>query len=398
MSSEDSASGACHRGMINNRRWLGVTSSQDAVADDDSVVKFRLATYNILSDNFLRDGKYSYCPSELRYMSSRHQRIIDEIRAMQPHVVCFQEVDYEHYTSRLCSSMKKLGYEGVLLHRQDDYGLATFWDTSVFQVVAQKQAALHHLAETHLKASELNAVETEDIRNAIDRPEAVLLVRLTTSHNNNKTDLVVANVHVTWSMLKYPALQALQASLAVNELAQFAQSTSSSDSSSQRSVSDCALVICGDFNSPPDTLPYQLLSRAHLDDVILDTLRRTCRYDDQVEKLLVYELVDVLPRAAFAIKTRISSAYKTVLGEEPAVTNCDDCGGLEGVTVHQLCLDYIWYCRDSLRVTGVLETPPVESITRHYALPSELFPSDHIPLLAEFQFTPTATNGSDQFH
>lgn len=76
------------------------------------------------------------------------------------------------------------------------------------------------------------------------------------------------------------------------------------------------------------------------------------------------------------------------------MTNCDDCGGLEGVTVHQLCLDYIWYSSESLRVTGVLETPPVETITQHYALPSQLFPSDHIPLLAEFQFTPITINGS----
>jgi len=75
-------------------------------------------------------------------------------------------------------------------------------------------------------------------------------------------------------------------------------------------------------------------------------------------------------------------------GEEPAVTNCDDCGGLQGVGVHQLCLDYIWYSSppppSPLRLTGVLETPAAELVTRHYALPSHEFPSDHIPLLAEF--------------
>ena len=82
-----------------------------------------------------------------------------------------------------------------------------------------------------------------------------------------------------------------------------------------------------------------------------------------------------------------------VQGGEPAVTNCDDCGGLEGVTVHQLCLDYIWYCRQSLDVTGVLETPPADVITEHYALPSENFPSDHIPLMAQFRFISPAAPG-----
>jgi len=56
-------------------------------------VKFRLATYNILSDNYLRDGKYTYCPAQLRYMSSRHDRIIAEITSMQPHVICLQVQD-----------------------------------------------------------------------------------------------------------------------------------------------------------------------------------------------------------------------------------------------------------------------------------------------------------------
>jgi len=42
------------------------------------------------------------------------------------------------------------------------------------------------------------------------------------------------------------------------------------------------VIICGDFNSPPHTLPYQLLCRTHLDDDILDTLRRSCKFTDQV--------------------------------------------------------------------------------------------------------------------
>ena len=48
------------------------------------------------------------------------------------------------------------------------------------------------------------------------------------------------------------------------------------------------MIICGDFNSPPHTLPYQLLSRAHVDDVMLDKLRRTCQFDDPVTSTCVF--------------------------------------------------------------------------------------------------------------
>lgn len=56
--------------------------------------------------------------------------------------------------------------------------------------------------------SSLSAVEREAVRRAIDRPEAVLLIRL--RHVLTGAQLAVANLHVTWSQLKFPALQALQ--------------------------------------------------------------------------------------------------------------------------------------------------------------------------------------------
>jgi len=89
-----------------------------------------------------------------------------------------------------------------------------------------------------------------------------------------------------------------QASLAVNELQQFVRAASSSSSSSSSPgsssssisshQSDCAVIICGDFNSPPHTLPYQLLLRARIDDVMLDKLRRTCQFHDQVSKSMSF--------------------------------------------------------------------------------------------------------------
>jgi len=47
--------------------------------------------------------------------------------------------------------MRQLGYEGVLLRRRDDDGLATFWHTSMFQLIDQKHSELHQLADTHLQ-------------------------------------------------------------------------------------------------------------------------------------------------------------------------------------------------------------------------------------------------------
>jgi 2',5'-phosphodiesterase len=304
-------------------------------------------------------------------MASRHDVIIAEIQDMAPDVVCFQEVDHAHYKHRLLPSMRQLGYEGILLQRQDDQGLATFWKCLTFELEHQKHAILHHLAETYLQMCDLCPSELSVVRQSIDRPEAVLLVRL--RHIDTNIQLALANIHVTWSQLKYPALQALQASLGMHELEEFAHGI------------PCAKIICGDFNSPPDSLPYQLMSRGQLDDVMVTCLKQNCTFQDRVEVLRAVDLFNVLPRSAFTINSPLLSAYNTLIGKEPAVTNCDDSGGIDNVTVHQLCLDYIWFDQQSLDVAAVLQTPPSEIITRHYALPSVVFPSDHIALSADFR-------------
>jgi len=70
----------------------------------------------------------------------------------------------------------------------------------------------------------LESSEREAVRKAIDTPQAVLLVRLKTIKNNvinsegDGAELAVANVHVTWSQLKYPALQALQVGVVMSRI------------------------------------------------------------------------------------------------------------------------------------------------------------------------------------
>ena len=108
--------------------------------------------------------------------------------------------------------------------------------------------------------------------------------------------------------------------MAVNELQQFVRATSSSSSSpgsssssnSHHSAADCAVIICGDFNSPPHTLPYQLLSRARIDDVMLDKLRRTCQFHDQVSNNLSFNslVLSIVLRRRLLICCHVTCTYR----------------------------------------------------------------------------------------
>lgn len=51
------------------------------------------------------------------------------------------------------------------------------------------------------------------------------------------------------------------------------------------------------------------------------------------------------------------------------------------------CLDYIFYEKDSLNVTQCVPIPEEQVLSENTALPSKLFPSDHIALIVDFKYS-----------
>lgn len=51
------------------------------------------------------------------------------------------------------------------------------------------------------------------------------------------------------------------------------------------------------------------------------------------------------------------------------------------------CLDYIFYDRSKLGVSKVVPLPSLDEIVLHTALPSIVFPSDHIALVCDLKWT-----------
>ena len=54
------------------------------------------------------------------------------------------------------------------------------------------------------------------------------------------------------------------------------------------------------------------------------------------------------------------------------------------------CLDYIYVDRRSLNVARVIPLPSHEDVTFFTALPNAVFPSDHLPLVCDLQWSTTS--------
>jgi len=167
-------------------------------------------------------------------------------------------------------------------------------------------------------------------------------------------NLLIANTHIHWDP-SMSDVKLMQVQFLVEELMML-----------RTRLKDPTLpmVVCGDFNSTPSSAVYQLLKNGEISGTSSDFNGFNFgKYtDDGVKHML-----------------RLNSAYGSG-GDEPPFTNYN--GDFIGV------LDYLWYTEGSLRALGVLQPYTLEEIRQQKSpLPNPHFPSDHLPLMAEFEVT-----------
>jgi CCR4-NOT transcription complex subunit 6 len=202
------------------------------------------------------------------------------------------------------------------------------------------------------------------------------------SHHHNQVFLWVANAHLFWNPA-YPDVKLFQSwyylkqikyyqSYFLKKLAMFKHQSSSKQIPSswhQNAIPSFHTMICGDFNSTPDSWVYQLFSKSSLSTESIQNPEILAKYKNVIHVTTDFPF--------------LRSAYDNL--NDP----------LTNVQEHfQGCLDYIWYDPESLQLESILENPVTsqelkESVFKYTALPNPFYPSDHLPIMAEFSLKTT---------
>jgi CCR4-NOT transcription complex subunit 6 len=333
------------------------------------------------------------------------QNILREIMDASPEVVCLQEVQADHYESHLYAAMSDAGYEGVYKQKTRQSmglagkvdGCALFWRRSTFHLIESYSIEFNELAQRQATQLGLNTTATSHrggsndegvaFLNRLSKDNVAQLVVLELAqppppapssskgaNANSQQQICIANTHL-YSNKDFPDVKLWQSWQLLQELETFVMSRGGSPNS-------LPLIICGDFNSTPDTAVYELLSRQTVHpghpDVNVNYTQQQANGED---------IPNILPDAHNITHSfQLGSAYQTVLGEEPKQTNYT--GHFKGV------LDYVWYSIPSLRPLSAAPIPDESMLTRHgEALPSTEFSSDHIMLISDFQMLNVNGNG-----
>jgi CCR4-NOT transcription complex subunit 6 len=353
-------------------------------------------SWNILCEKAATPQQYGYTPSGALSWDFRKENILQEIQSQDTDFVCLQEVDMETFKEFLSMKLAYNGYKGAFFQRprhktmsEKDAkavdGCATFWKHDKY-ILLDKQVI--DIANIAINRPDMK--NQSDIFNRVMPRDHIAVVALFENRLTGSR-LIIANTHLFWDPA-YADVKLIQIAIVlenVNKLTEkyarwppckdkktYALTDENAEPESPpdppqepapsmeySSNTQVPLLVCGDFNSTPDSTIYQLLSTGSVSKDISEL--KDFQYGNFTRDGIAHP---------FALRSAYSNLDKTP--EALPFTNYTP--GYRGV------IDHIWYSTNTLENTSLLGPVDPEYMKRVPGFPNYHFPSDHLVMLAEF--------------
>lgn len=352
--------------------------------------RFTLVSYNLLADLYATAEQFPYCPAWALAWQYRRLNLVRELAGYGADIMCLQEVQSNHFADYLAPEMAKNGYTAIFkkktteVYTRNAYaidGCATFFRRDKFALVKKyevefNKAALS-LAEAlppEQKKAALNRLLKDNVAliavlEALDPPFAE---GGAASGGPRRQLVCVANTHIH-SNPELGDVKLWQVHTLLKGLEKIAASA------------DIPMLVVGDFNATPGSAAHSLLVHGTV--------------PPSSPELLNDPLGILKPMAKLSHRLPLSSAYATIAAAtdddhavqrqkrrldpatgEPRFTNITR--DFKGT------LDYVLFGRDSLVPSAALELPDESEVRSRgmHGLPNDLWSSDHVALMVEFQY------------
>ncbi len=363
----------------------------------------RVVSYNILADALASERVHTRTPPWALRWDYRRSLLLAELRelAETADVLCLQEVE-EPMFADICALLAPCGFVGAHALKKEMpvrengiEGVATFWRAErLYALDVRTVVIADGLRDGAASAAFRSARPCDGVKVPLqEKGHVAQLLALrcvrcaaaaaadaadasSSSSSSSEDDagggggddlgggLCLANTHLFWSP-ESPQLKAAQAVGVAHALGALRAEL-------ERAEGGCwPVALCGDMNALP-SVDQRSGSGVY---TVLRSGMLAASHDDHPAHAHGAEARSDVPALTQPLALR--SAYERVTGSDPAFTTCS--ADFTGT------LDYIWYEMGSLRPVNALVMPSEQAVTEYGALPSHVFPSDHLPLLASFE-------------
>ncbi|XP_055941116.1 CCR4-NOT transcription complex subunit 6-like isoform X3 [Argiope bruennichi] len=351
-----------------------------------SSCSFTVMCYNILCDKYATRQMYGYCPNWALDWSYRKKNILQELLHYKADIISLQEVETEQFYRYFKPELKKEGYDGIFSpksraktmsenERKHVDGCAIFFKTDKFTLVKDHLMEFNQLAMANAEGSDdmLNRVMTKD------NIGLAALLQTKPGAYRDDTDmsqlLLVCTAHIHWDP-EYSDVKLIQTMMLMHEMKTFVDDILQKSNVPVPQKGDpnvIPLLLCGDFNSLPDSGVIEYLSSGRVSV-------SHCDFKEFVYKDCLSKFGNAAKTNEFTHPFQISRAYND--GVMPFTNYSYDFKGV---------IDYIFYSKLHMSVLGVLG--PIDSNwleeNRIHGCPHPHVPSDHFPIVVELQLNPT---------
>jgi CCR4-NOT transcription complex subunit 6 len=175
-------------------------------------------------------------------------------------------------------------------------------------------------------------------------------------HVGTGQPLLVGNVHLTWDPV-YKDVKLIQAMMAVTEITELARAAAAASGGAAPAV-----LLGGDFNSLPDSGVAEYLARGRIAPTHSD--------------LAGHDYSAFTQRAGFAHTLGLANTCEEGI---PFTNFTHDFRGV---------IDYLYYGVGGLTPLRYRAVPPLAHMQPLLGCPNAHYPSDHLPLVAEYALHP----------
>ncbi|XP_057332197.1 CCR4-NOT transcription complex subunit 6-like [Microplitis mediator] len=353
---------------------------------------FTVMCYNVLCDKYATRQMYGYCPSWALEWEYRKKGILEEIRHYSADIISLQEVETDQFYNFFLPELKREGYDGIfspksraktMAENDRKYvdGCAIFYRTAKFTLIKEHLVEFNQLAMANAEGSDnmLNRVMPRDnigLAALLRTTEAAWDNGIPSDPAQIQQPILVCTAHIHWDP-EYCDVKLIQTMMLSNELRTMLEQASQSFRPGHKpDASNVQLLLCGDFNSLPDSGVIEFLTSGRVASDHRD-------FKDLTYKSCLQKISGCDKPNEFIHSFKLASAYSEDI--MPCTNYTYDFKGI---------IDYIFYSKLNMTPLGILGPLSADWFRENNVVgcPHPHIPSDHFPLLVELEMTPQGTS------